>query len=313
MIEAARYGATLADAATAVLSERAEAIERDAAKAALLLLDAALAGLTDEAAHLRRRVAELIRAEADFLNLAPALGHLLYLFRYDEVLATAGTEPVAELLREAYQRGLWLLEGLGPVSPREREAIDGIAVLRETWERCGHPLAMDRGELEGVLGRVANDSAQSPAVRGAALGALWSLGVADEKHVEGQLTGFGTPDQLGDFLAGLFALAREQVPRQPGLLGKIHELVAGWGQEAFLAALPALRLAFTFFTPREKHHLATAVRRLLGLDGHQELAALAVDDATAVEALALEGKLFELAARYGLRGRDPKERLPVDA
>jgi hypothetical protein len=301
-IEAARYGASLADAATAILSEQADATERDAAKAALFLLDAALAGLTEQAAHLWRRVAELLRAEADFLNLAPALGHLLYLFRYDEVLATAGTEPVADLLREAYHRGLWLLEGLGSVSPREREAIDGVAVLRETWERCGQPLGLDRGELDGVLERVTNDPAQSPAVRGAALGALWSLGVADERHVEAQITGFGTPDRLGDFLTGLFALAREQVPRQPALLGRIHELVAGWGQDAFLAALPALRLAFTFFTPREKHHLALTVRRLLGLDGHQELAALAVDDATAAEALALEGKLFELAARYGLRG-----------
>ena len=50
-IEAARYGVTLADAATARLLERAEAVDRDAEQAALLLLDSALAGgwLADDA------------------------------------------------------------------------------------------------------------------------------------------------------------------------------------------------------------------------------------------------------------------------
>ena len=44
------------------------------------------------------------------------------------------------------------------------------------------------------------------------------------------------------------------------------------------------------------------LRRLLGLDGREEMAALAVDAATAARALALEGRRVEAAQRYGLRG-----------
>jgi hypothetical protein len=301
-IEAARYGPALADAAAASLAEQAGAIERDAGAAAELLLDAALAGLTDLAAELRQRVAGLIRAEGDFFRLTQALGHLLYLYRYETALRTAGSAALADLLREAYQRSLWLLESLGQTAGRDAEILAGVAALRETFERCESTLGLDRQELVAVLARVGADRGQGPAVRGAALGAQWSLGATDADGVRGQLRLFTEPDWLGDFLNGLFTLAREQVQRQRDLLLAIHEVVAGWSQDEFLHALPAVRLAFTSFTPREKHHLALTLRQTMGLADEPEAPALEVDVETAARALALEGRLFAAAARYGVRG-----------
>jgi hypothetical protein len=301
-IEASRYGVTLADATAAVLSERADGIERDAALSALLLLDAGLAGLTELAWALRQRVAELIHAEGDFFNLTAALGHLLYLYRYDSVLRTAGSDSMAELLREAYQRGLWLLESLGQTGGRDSDVIAGVIALRETFERCELTLGLLRSEIVQVVTRVAADRGQGPVVRGAALGALWSLGGTDGNHVRAQLRQFVEPGRLGDFLTGLFALAREQVQRMRDLLLAIHEVITGWSEEEFLGALPALRLAFTYFTPREKHHLALTLRQALGLDSSEpQMAALTVDVATAARALAFETRLFELARKYGSR------------
>jgi hypothetical protein len=304
-IEAARYGPSLADAVAALLAERAGAIEPDASAAASLLLDAALAGLTELAWALRQRVAELIRAEGDFFRLSAALRHLLYLYRYDAVLDTAGSESMGALLRESYGRALWLFEGLGQTGGRDREAIEGVIALREAFERCELMLGFDREEVTGVFGRVAADAAQGPAVRGAALGARWSLGAADGEQVRDQLRQFVDPDRLGDFLTGLFALAREQVQRRRELILAIHEVVNGWSQDDFLRALPAMRLAFTYFTPREKHHLALTLREALGLDEKPEMAALAVDTQTAARALVFDGRLFDLARKYGIRGGTP--------
>ncbi|MFO0845602.1 MAG: hypothetical protein U0797_24990 [Gemmataceae bacterium] len=90
-------------------------------------------------------------------------------------------------------------------------------------------LGLDREEITGVFGRVAADEAQEPAVRGAAIGARWSLGAADADHVREQLCRFVDPDRLGDF-TGLFALAREQVRRRepdPGHPRGHHRLVPG--------------------------------------------------------------------------------------
>jgi hypothetical protein len=301
-IEAARYGPSLVDASAMILTERAEAIERDASATAALLLEAALAGLTDLATEFRQRIGELIRAEGDFFGLSEALEHLLYLYRYDSVLQTAGTASLGDLLREAYQRALWLFESLGQTGGRDREAIDGVLALRETFERCELLLGLDRSEIVGVLSRVGADAGQSAAVRGAALGGRWSLAATDGDSIRGQLPLFGEPDRLGDFLSGLFALACEQVQRQRDLLLAIHGLIDGWSQEQFLHALPALRLAFTYFTPREKHHLALTLRRGLGLTEQADMAALQVDAQTAARALVFEDRLFAAAAKYGVRG-----------
>jgi hypothetical protein len=305
-IEAARYGPSLADAAAARLAERAEGLPRDCAAAALLLLEAALAGLTELAKALRQRVRELIRADSDFFAVTGALGHLLYLFRYDAVLETAGTGEIGDLLQEAYARGLWLLESLGQVAGRDGEILAGVAALRETFERCAAALDLERDELLEVLTRVGADRGQGPVVRGAAVGARWSLGAVGGEQVRGELLQFADPEKLGDFLTGLFALAREQVQRQRDLVLSIHGLLSSYGDEQFLEALPALRLAFTYFTPREKHHLALTLRQGLGLAEAAPRASLAplapLDPETAARALALESGLFEAVRKYGLRG-----------
>jgi hypothetical protein len=304
-IEAARYGPTLADAAASRLTELAALIERDAARAALLLLDAALAGLTDIADSLLARLCELIRGDGDFFSVSAALGHLLYLYRYDAVLETAGRGEIGGLLVETFERGLWLFESLGQVTGRDADLLRGVQSLRETFERCGGQLVLNREAFLDVLHRVGVERHNSPLVRGAALGARWSLGAADGEQVQAVLRLFADPNHLGDFLTGLFALAREQVQRQRDLVLSIHSLLGCYSDDDFLVALPALRLAFTYFTPREKHHLALTLREGLGLTKEPELAALTVNVETAARALAFETRLFEALDKYGVRGLEP--------
>lgn len=301
-IESARYGPTLAEAAAARLTEAAGGLERDAGRAAILLLDAALAGLTELAGNLLLRLKDLVRSDGNFFTVTPALGHLLYLYRYDAVLETAGRGEIGALVVETYQRGLWLLEGLGQVTGQDAELLAGLQMLRETFERCEQALQLDRGEFVQVLARIGADRAQRPLVRGGVLGAQWSLGTTDGEQVKTALRQFADADHLGDFLTGLFALAREQVQRQRDLVLAINELLVRYGDDDFLTALPALRLAFTYFTPREKHHLALTLREALGLTREPEMAALTVDAETAARALAFESRLFDALDKYGVRG-----------
>ena len=173
-----------------------------------------------------------------------------------------------------------------------------------TFERCDAALGLNRDELVQVLGRAGADRHQTALVRGSALGALWSLGAADDDGINAALRRFANPSQLGDFLTGLFALAREQVQRRRDLVLGINDLLARYPVEDFLTALPSLRLAFTYFTPREKHYLATTLRRALGLEEEPEMAALAVDPETAARVLAWEGRLFAALTKYGMQGSD---------
>jgi hypothetical protein len=301
-IEAARYGPTLAEAANARLSERSQGQERSAESAALLVLDASLAGVSDLADAFLQQLADLIRGDSDFFAVTKALGHLLYLYIYDQVLATVGRPDLAALLIETFARGLWLLEGLGQVAGRDRELVAGIRTLLDAFERCENKLHFDRGEYVAVLSRASAERSQRPLLRGAAMGALWTIGESDADRVRSQLLFFADPDRLGDFLAGLFALAREVVQRHRELVMSIDQMLVAYADEEFLTALPSLRLAFTFFTPREKHHIGLTLLEALGLKEERSLSRLDVPAPVAAQAIAFESRIYELVAKYGLRG-----------
>jgi len=300
-IEHALYGATLIDAAGARLAEQAARIERDANAAACLLLDASLAGWSKGFALLRDRVIALVRADASFPSVARALQHLYYLHRYDEFVAGAARQDVAQLLSECYARATWLLESQAPAA--DNHTVQGLRALLQAVLTAGETLAWDQTELLAVLDRIASARDTPPLLRGAAAGALWSLGAGNLHEVLRRVP--VTPDAIGDFLQGVFALAREEAQRHTDLLLSIDRLMLGFDDEQFLAALPALRLAFTYFTPREKDHLA---RRLLEATGQADTAPLpelAVSADDAARAMAFESRLMRELERHGLRGPRP--------
>lgn len=306
-IEASRYGPSLVDGAAAKLLETAAAQERSAEVAGRLLLNAVLAGLDSIAGALFQELSTLIRRDGDFLGVTAALGHLLYLYRHDATLGSSGRGDIGDLLVEAFGRGLWLLEGLGQVSGQDAKLVAGVRVLLETFERCSPLDGLDRSAIVDVFQRVGSEPAQTPVVRGAAIGALWTLGEAEPTQVRASLNQFADPNRLGDFLTGLFGLAREAVQRQPELILGIDELLVGFADEAFLEALPSLRLAFTYFTPRETHHMALSLLKGLGIKSEPRLTALEVSPEMAMKALALEARLFRAVDRFGLRTGEPRD------
>ncbi|MBL9152558.1 MAG: hypothetical protein JNK37_08740 [Verrucomicrobiales bacterium] len=295
-IESSRYGSALDEAVAAKLREEADALDRGAGRAALLLLDAVLAGVMPMAVSLRTRVAEIVHEDGDLASVAEAMGHLLYLFSWDDTLGARGSAETGALLKDAFDRGIWLLEAGSPGLPPRAE-VESVRLLRDAFERAEGPMGLDRGLFAESLRRVQADAQRSPAQRGACAGALWSLHRAEPESIRRDLRLFAAPEQMGDFLAGLFALAREEAQRDAELMRAVNGTLVDWDDEAFLAALPSLRLAFMYFTAREKVYLA----RGLFDAGSEEPAPLAVSTADAARAMAFEHGLADLAKQYGIR------------
>jgi hypothetical protein len=105
---------------------------------------------------------------------------------------------------------------------------------------------------------------------------------------------------MGDYLAGLFALAREQVAGAPALVGAISDRICDLDRADFLVALPALRLAFSWFPPREKHGIARAVLSLGSREDPRDLLELAHAPAAIAAGVSLDGRIAAVGARYGL-------------
>ena len=287
-VEASGYGPTVAAAAAARLLERLARVERDAGAAAAVLADAALCGVVEVAGPLLARVQALVGSATELGSVVAALRSVLHLYRYEAVLGTAGDPAYRELLDAVYDRVLWLLGGRAP----EDAGVEAVRAVVETFERCGG----DRAELTGVLERLRDDADAAPGLRGAALGALWVLDAASDDELVAGPVQFADPELLGDFLFGLFTLAREPVQRRPDLVERIDEVVMAFADAEFLDALPALRRAFSAFTPREKDRLAR------GLPGGARLdRAAAADPLTLAAMLELEGRLRGALERYGVR------------
>ncbi len=300
LIENAVYGADLAEAAASQLLERARMIERDAEQAALLVLDATLMDLGESTEELFEMLRNIVRLDPDFFHLAKALNHLLYLFAFDEIVGAKQDDAVGEILGEAYNRSLFLFEGIGIVQDRDRDLIDAIGTLFHVLQRCeGEPFA-DVDHFADVFARSGGDDTQMPLVRGAALGALYTQGRLELELVLATLRYFNDPMETGDFMVGLFSLAREAAQRDPRLLAAVDEMVMPMNDDQFMEILPGFRLAFTFFTPREKHKLIDILFPGHLSDSDRETQLPKVDPLAYEHAIELEQRVFETMARFGL-------------
>lgn len=255
LIENAIYGADLAEAATSKLLEKAQDIQRNAEDASLIVIDATLMGLHESTEELYERLNQVVNDDPDFFHLTSALEHLLYLYAFDEVFGGKEADNIPEILGVTFNRSLWIFESLGHVVDRDRELIEAIGSLFYTFQRCEHERFTDRHDFVSLFSRIGRNDDQMPIIRGATLGALFSLGESDMDEVLSVMNYFSDPMDLGDFLIGFFSLAREAAQRDARLLEQLNTMIMDLNEEQFWEVLPGLRLAFTFFTPREKHRL----------------------------------------------------------
>ncbi|MEU5990503.1 DUF5682 family protein [Spirillospora sp. NPDC047418] len=268
LIEAGAHGPTPADAAAAVLDERMHGAGTDLRRLADVLFDAALCGCADRSDRIAAAIAAGIAGSSDLAALGAALDAVLGLWRHDRVLGTAGSPLFGTVVRECVTRILWLVEGVrGGPAPADLDRLRAVAAARDALLHAAGPLRLDRDAALGVARRVAARTDVPPDLRGAAFGLGRALG--DTADPARAVRGAGGASTFGDWLAGLFALARQEVlDTGTPVLGVLDELVRGLTDADFLVALPALRQAFAFFPPRERETIAEGLLERHGGNGN---------------------------------------------
>lgn len=330
LIEAGAYGATLEAAAGARLEEAITLAGEDLEKLTAILGEATFVGMEALSSRILGPLATLAARESDATRLGRSLSRVLALYRHDSLLGSARSEPLGVVVEAAFDRGLWLIEGIqGGAGPVDDGLLVACVALRDALRFAGAARGLDGARAHGVMSRRAVDDTAPPPLRGAALGFLWSMGkfsTADEaeEHAVAALGKASRPEELGDWLAGLFALAREEVlagearisligdPEEDeearrararsSLLGMLDTTLVEMQEHEYLVALPALRLAFSYFPPLEKETIA---KRVLRLHGKAESAArallkLPVDARVVAAGHDLEARVDAIEKRFGL-------------
>ncbi len=311
LIEASAFGATLELAVEARIEVAVSAAGNDLRALGKSIAMALWVGLDRLADRAVQAAVEQVELETRLERLGATLADLLALWRHDAVFGVASSSKLAVLIEAMVARGLWLYEGLAGATAAANEGqLAAALALRDAFRYGAGELELDLDAACGVMRRRVADASAPPALRGAAIGFSWSLGdvaSGDEAlaRAAAVIREASAPARLGDFLAGLFALAREEIAGLGGEAGDLvlalDDVIAGMQEDDFLAALPALRLAFNWFPPREKDRIARALSSRYGAGAgagaRQRLPAAA---RTIAAGASLDDRMSELETRFGL-------------
>ncbi len=303
LIEKAIYGSDLKQASAAMLLEDLRKDETTAESAGKIAISATLMGLEVLAEDVFEVISQLIAEDGDFFSVAAALGHIAFIDSYHDVFGRKATDPVEPLLEETYRRTIWLFEALGNIGDQMKQLVESVRTLHITFTKKYRSNPAHYADYTGVFSRIANDRDQSPVTRGCATGGLFSLGEVDTESVLKTIQSFSDPVELGDFLVGLFSLAREAAQQDARLMELLDKLIKQLDDKAFLEMLPGLRLAFTFFTPLEKHQLID----MLFHKAADDVGIPDIDERALTKSQRLAFRMAATAKMFGLRGGDEVE------
>ncbi|MDP9402017.1 MAG: DUF5682 family protein [Actinomycetota bacterium] len=307
LIEASAYGATLESAASAALEEHFSRAGIDPPALALVLFDSALCGLATLADRALAEAARLVGSANDLTALGFLLEVTLGLWRHDRIFGASTSPNLAGVIDAGVQRALWLVEGVHGRTPADHGRLATVAAIRDATRHAGMALTLQRDAILGVFHRRAVDQDAPADLRGASFGFTWALG---EPHGDlgRAVRGAAHPDTLGDWLAGLFAVAREDITMAgtdagTGVIGVVDELLTGMLEHDFLVALPALRQAFSYFPPREREAVAQQLLDRRGLRGStRALLRTSADPALLAWAREVEVRVDDILHREALIG-----------
>lgn len=306
VIEAGSFGATLDAAAGAALADALAVAGSEPRLLARVLFDAALCGLVGLSDTALATLGSLVGQIGDLGGLGGLLATVLGLWRHDRLLGAARSPALADVLDAGTTRAVWLVEGVrGGPAPADRARLGAIVAVRDAALHAGPQLSLGVYAIVDVFARSAAPD-RPPDLRGASVGMLWALDddtTADASRVAAAVRRSGRIDELGDFLAGLFAVAREQVlsAAPPGIVGLLDELVGAFTDDEFLVALPSLRLAFSWFPPRERETIAAALLDRRGMRGSvPAFLRLVADPGAVARAAAVDAEVDEVLRRERL-------------
>jgi hypothetical protein len=281
LIEHAVSGGTVRDACVTELRSRMAKAAR-AEEGAQLLLQGFLMGISDSAGALAARMDMLLIADGDFSSLCRACSHLYRLHQWKEQYREDDSIDDTMLLRRAFDRCVQLLPSMHTVDDHGVEEVQKSIMLlyQLTLQR---DFTQKRERLKDALEMLAGQNPIHPSLHGAVLGLLYGMNPDWKTEIDAVVRGYlqGTTGMMmrsADLLQGLFFAARDLLLTDDGFLKEIDRLLCRLEDGDFTAMLPQLRLAFSYFLPRETDRLGKSAAALHGAAPRQ-LRSNAVDAA----------------------------------
>ena len=294
LIENSMYGGNIGEACR-TLAHRQFMEETDAAGASLLVVKMFEMGETVEEPAIAQRLGEIIQGSEDFFALTKTFSNLIMLLDMQELYGyDAKLLPLRDMVA---QKLLALLEHMSAV--KDEDCAQMLEALKELYHvLLGKGMEEEREFFIRTLEKMTAAPDLNPSLAGAVWGLLYAYGARSAQEVSDSTRGYllASGDKTmkaADYVRGLFFVARDILFSQEGMLDMLDAYLRQISAEDFMKVLPALRLAFSFFTPVEMDRLAGLVAAKYGLR-RQEFKALAqVSDEELAYGRELEAEILD--------------------
>lgn len=286
LIDVSVYGATIEEAASTLVKEE---LKKDigAGACAALLTKVFEMGLNNRLATVYDRAQELIQKDTDFYSLADALSYLKMMRELAPLYQSALDFEL--LLRLTIRKLITLLPSMAAVKEEDlTKCMNTLKLLYQlTEEQTGRDTSeagademqppggyvnIDEQDFYDALFQMQQDPQIQAGLDGCIHGILYGGKKEDTVQIERACLGYfqGTKEQAKKaalFFRGLFFSARDLIFIDGQLLRMLDTFLQQAGALEFMELLPELRMAFTYFTPREIDRIAEKAAALHGISG----------------------------------------------
>lgn len=178
-------------------------------------------------------------------------------------------DKIGEIIFSCYSKLSILIPDL--YLTNEEDSIKTVNALKEIFNVVlNRDINLDKDILKEALRSLLRAKESNPSVEGATLGILYGLNDVEIDEIKFAAEGYilGTKEKVmkvPGFLNGLFSTARDVVFIDDSILKSVDKLVNDVSEEEFIKVIPELRLAFSYFTPREIDEIGGNVSKMYGI------------------------------------------------
>lgn len=269
LIDSSIYGSTLKEASSFLLEKNIK--ETTTAKdGAYLLMQGFLMGLGNISDKLASFMDALILSDGDFLSLTHACISLNSLYEWQVLYNEQGLYDYNDLQHRTFNKILEILPSMYNVDTSLEQDVQHACLLLYRFTE-NKEFEKERLELARIFKLLITHNDINPSLHGAILGLLYGIDTSYQETIKYTITSYllGTNAMVlksADFLQGLFYTAKDLLLINKEFLKQIDTLMQNLSDDDFIALLPDLRLAFSYFVPMETNRIAKEVATLHNKD-----------------------------------------------
>lgn len=269
LIENSVYGGTLKEAAASVIKIKIKDSLKSSSSISKLLVEAFDMGLEEIFSSELQNLKNIISEDGSIYSLVDALYYLNYIYNMKELYSMEAAAEVKDIVVYIYSKICLLLSGTAHV--KEEETLKAVDALKELFNIVlNRELKLDAVLLKDALFSLLKVQNINAGVEGATYGILYGLNEIKDEKVAKTVEGYilGTKDKVllaPAFLNGLFSTARDLIFVEASILKSIDKFINEAQDEDFIRLLPQLRLAFSYFIPREVDEIGEKVAKIYNI------------------------------------------------